>query len=306
MVVPWLRQHGTIFYITIIKIGGYCCQTSVKYSHLILWFIKESMAEMEIDPRTMGQYIRTGMTNSMDLQGASVGAVTGDSGDSLFDILLQELLNAEGKQAVASSTTASQSGSSLPGSVMSDMLREEMILALSSIEESMQNLNIDFSSIESNHINSSSNINNQSRTSRPTVAGHEIDKLISAASQLYGVPEDLIKAVIETESSFNSSTVSSAGAKGLMQLMDGTARGLGVTDSFDPAQNIDGGTRYLSNQLRRFDGNEKTALAAYNAGPGRIQRLNITNDQQLMDKLHLLPLETQNYIRKIEQARSKY
>lgn len=140
----------------------------------------------------------------------------------------------------------------------------------------------------------------------PVKAGDNIEALIARASQTYGVPESLIKAVIDTESSFNPTAVSSAGAKGLMQLMDGTARGLGVSDPFDPAQNIDGGTRYLSYQLSRFGGELKTALAAYNAGPGRLQRLGIGNDEQLMEKLHLLPQETQNYIRKILTAQAKY
>ncbi|MNO07639.1 hypothetical protein D3C81_2299210 [compost metagenome] len=62
----------------------------------------------------------------------------------------------------------------------------------------------------------------------------------------------------------------------------------------------------MSYQLKRFGGNENTALAAYNAGPGRLQKLGISNDQELMDKLHLLPRETQNYIAKIAAARSKY
>ncbi|WP_313639545.1 lytic transglycosylase domain-containing protein [Paenibacillus sp.] len=132
------------------------------------------------------------------------------------------------------------------------------------------------------------------------------DDLIQMASVKYGVPVDLIKAVIDTESSFNPNVVSSAGAKGLMQLMDGTARGLGVSNSFDPAQNIDGGVRYLSYQLKRFDGQEKMALAAYNAGPGRVNKLGVSNDQELLEKLTLLPKETQSYLSKIERARAQY
>ncbi|MCM3133853.1 lytic transglycosylase domain-containing protein [Paenibacillus polysaccharolyticus] len=134
----------------------------------------------------------------------------------------------------------------------------------------------------------------------------DFETLISQASAKYGVPESLIKAVIDTESGFNPNVVSSAGAKGLMQLMDGTAAGLGVSDSFDPGQNIDAGTKYLSLQLQRFGGQEKMALAAYNAGPGRLSRLGVTNDNELMSMLHLLPVETQNYITKVERARSKY
>lgn len=132
------------------------------------------------------------------------------------------------------------------------------------------------------------------------------EDLIQTASAKYGVPVDLIKAVIDTESSFNPNVVSSAGAKGLMQLMDGTANGLGVTNPFDPAQSIDGGVRYLSYQLKRFDGQEKMALAAYNAGPGRVTKLGVSTDQELLEKLTQLPQETQSYISKIERARAQY
>ncbi|AKG35721.1 lytic transglycosylase domain-containing protein [Paenibacillus durus] len=132
------------------------------------------------------------------------------------------------------------------------------------------------------------------------------ENLIQAASSKYGVPTDLIKAVIDTESSFNPNVVSSAGAKGLMQLMDGTAEGLGVSDPFDPAQSIDGGVRYLSYQLNRFNGQEKMALAAYNAGPARVIKLGVSTDEELMQQLDKLPEETQAYIAKIERARAKY
>ncbi|MDY8092970.1 lytic transglycosylase domain-containing protein [Paenibacillus polymyxa] len=132
------------------------------------------------------------------------------------------------------------------------------------------------------------------------------DDLISEASQKYGVPVALIKAVIDTESSFNPSVTSSAGAKGLMQLMDATAQGLGVSDPYDPGQNIDAGVRYLSYQIKRFNGQENMALAAYNAGPGRVQRLGVSSDEQLMSVLDKLPLETQRYINKIQNAREKY
>ncbi|UQZ32911.1 lytic transglycosylase [Paenibacillus sp. PK3_47] len=134
----------------------------------------------------------------------------------------------------------------------------------------------------------------------------DYEELIQTASSKYGVPADLIKAVIDTESSFNPNVVSSAGAKGLMQLMDGTANGLGVSDPFDPAQSIDGGVRYLSYQLKRYDGEEKMALAAYNAGPGRVNKLGVSSDEELMEKLSLLPKETQAYIAKIERARAEY
>ncbi|MGB4439194.1 MAG: lytic transglycosylase domain-containing protein [Sedimentibacter sp.] len=97
-----------------------------------------------------------------------------------------------------------------------------------------------------------------------------LDKIFQRAGEMYNVPVNLLKSVAKAESSFNHTAVSSAGAEGIMQLMPDTAKGLGVTNSFDPEQNIMGGAKYLSQMLDRFDGNVELSLAAYNAGPGNV------------------------------------
>ncbi len=110
--------------------------------------------------------------------------------------------------------------------------------------------------------------NGSSLQARPS----EFDDLIEEAARRFSLDPTLLKAVVQTESNFSPEAVSRAGAKGLMQLMDATAQALGVGNSFDPTQNINGGAKFLSQLLNRYNGNEVLALAAYNAGPGNIDK----------------------------------
>jgi len=104
------------------------------------------------------------------------------------------------------------------------------------------------------------------------VAPAELTGLIAAAGAQRNIDEDLLASIIHNESGYHAKAVSSAGARGLMQLMPGTARTLGVQDSFNPAQNINGGAAYLDQLLTRYHDNVVLAVAAYNAGPGAVDR----------------------------------
>jgi hypothetical protein len=119
---------------------------------------------------------------------------------------------------------------------------------------------------------------------------------IAQAAADFGVDASLLRAVMHAESAFNPMALSSAGAQGLMQLMPGTAADLGVVDAFDVAQNIRGGAQYLARMLKSFNGDERLATAAYNAGPGAVQKYADVPPYA----------ETQVYVARVATLRDRY
>ncbi|HVL65868.1 MAG TPA: transglycosylase SLT domain-containing protein [Vicinamibacterales bacterium] len=109
-------------------------------------------------------------------------------------------------------------------------------------------------------------------TPAPSRRAARFEPLIAAEAAAHDVRPDLVRAVIQAESAFDPTARSPKGAMGLMQLMPATAAELGVKDAYDPAENIRGGVQYLKGLLVKYAGNEELALAAYNAGPGAVQK----------------------------------
>jgi soluble lytic murein transglycosylase-like protein len=128
------------------------------------------------------------------------------------------------------------------------------------------------------------------------VPPEQIDALVEQNAATWQVDPALLKAVIANESGFNANAISNVGAQGLMQLMPETAASLGVRNAYDPAQNVAGGARYLRGLLDRFNGDQRLAVAAYNAGPGAVAKYGDVPPYA----------ETQNYVTNVLASFEKY
>jgi len=128
------------------------------------------------------------------------------------------------------------------------------------------------------------------------VPPEQIDALVGQNAATWQVDPSLVKAIIANESGFDASATSKVGAQGLMQLMPDTAAAVGVRNSYDPGQNVAGGTRYLKGLLNRFNGDVRLAVAAYNAGPNAVEKYG-----------DVPPFtETQNYVQNVLGSYAKY
>ena len=127
--------------------------------------------------------------------------------------------------------------------------------------------------------------------SKLSARANALTQTIESAAVTHKVDANLLRAIAQIESCFDQQAVSKVGAQGVMQLMPATAKELGVTDSFNAAQNINGGARYIAKMLKRFNHNHQLALAAYNAGPGAVEK---------HQGIPPYP-ETQNYVKKVLQ-----
>ncbi|MDO3409186.1 lytic transglycosylase domain-containing protein [Saccharibacillus sp. CPCC 101409] len=252
---------------------------------------------MIIDPRTAKQLIEFQWIDSMNLDKSSLNSMSqGKIDSSVFATLLQQKMQESGTSSIsAEELLKTLDAISLPADQAASLKKGAMSLdGGSSLDSSPAK--IEMPSVSEPKV----------QAGTPNSNAAQYADIVAAASAKYGIPQSLINGIIDAESSFNPNARSGAGAKGLMQLMDGTAAGLGVTNSFDPEQNINGGSSYIASQLMRYGGSQRLALAAYNAGPGTLQRLGIKTEADLDAKFSQLPRETQNYIGRVETAQAKY
>ncbi|WP_332237527.1 lytic transglycosylase domain-containing protein [Sporolactobacillus sp. KGMB 08714] len=222
---------------------------------------------MAIDPGTLSQLL------SLEISGnaAAPDTFSSQTGNNDFSAILNELMFLMEMPVTGQSGTteaAASSGSSAAGTA--DELWRQLAAsvplsgrtaAAAAASRTQQNGTVNAATL------AAAGTENTAKAGSPSYSG-----IIDAMSKKYSVDARLISSVIAAESGGNPNATSAAGAQGLMQLMPGTARSLGVSNAYDPVQNVEGGTKYLRKLLNQFGGNTSLAVAAYNAGAGNVSK----------------------------------
>ncbi|HGM3507183.1 TPA: lytic transglycosylase domain-containing protein [Clostridioides difficile] len=213
---------------------------------------------------------------------------------------ISSLINILALTQLSGSNTTNQCNCTYNNSSGFDMIMMTLLKALSQNNQQTSN-GYNLSSNSENLFNELGNVVNNTASrfidvdTKDKSVKSRIENAVEQASKKYNVDSNLIKAIIKVESDFNPNTVSSAGAKGLMQLMPENCRDLGVTDPFNIEQNIDAGTRHIKEYIDMFGGSIEMGLMAYNGGPGRMKSRGVES----ISDLYKMPKETQNYIPKV-------
>lgn len=215
-----------------------------------------------------------------------------------------EFLNITSNLSVGNTNQCTCNSSSNNSSDVFDMVLISLLRAMvnnnetcnvnktANLNKQNQNQNVGLGLETQNSIQTSNKIE---VTSKSEDTKQRMENAVSIASKKYNVDANLIKSIIKVESNFNPKVVSSAGAKGLMQLMPENCRDLGVKDPFNIEENIDAGTRHIKEYLDKYNGNIEMGLMAFNGGPGRMARRGVTSIAQI----YKMPKETQNYVPKV-------